>query len=145
MKKNVTVEIISALLLVFYVHSVISNYVQLQSLKNMLAFYTVHTSMVAWVIVLVEFVIAVLLFIPRTKSVGLLISSVFVITIAVVIFRSPHYPHAFGGLLNHINDQQRLILGILMLIAGVIALLLKRKEVKSKRLNKSDAAITVFS
>lgn len=133
-KKNAAVEVISALLLVFYLHSVISNYVQLQSLKNMLAFYTVHTTPVAWAIVLIEFVIALLLFIPRTKGAGLLLSSLFVITIAVVIFRSPHFPHDFGGLLNNIGDKQKLILGIVMLVTGVIALL---QSLYGKRLSVS--------
>jgi hypothetical protein len=128
MKKNTIVEIVSALLLVFYIHCLISNCVQLQSLKNMLTFYTVHTSLIAWMIISLEFIIALLLFIPRCRRAGLLISSSFVIILMIVSFRWPHNPHDFGGIVNELGDKRKFILGIVVLLLSFSAFMIKYRR-----------------
>ncbi|MBO9564167.1 MAG: hypothetical protein J7621_15390 [Niastella sp.] len=128
MKKNTIVEIVSALLLVFYIHCLISNCVQLQSLKNMLTFYTVHTSLVAWMIISLEFIIALLLFIPRSRRAGLLLSSLFVIILMIVSFRWPHNPHDFGGIVNELGNKRKLILGIVVLLLSFSAFMIKYRR-----------------
>lgn len=128
MKKSTIVEIVSALLLVFYIHSLISNCVQLQSLKNMLTFYTVHTTLVAWIIVFLEFAIVLLLFIPRSRRAGLLLSSLFVIVLMIVSFRWPHNPHDFGGIVNEMGDKRRFILGLVVLLMSFAAFMIKYRR-----------------
>ena len=128
MKKNTIVEIVSALLLVFYIHSLISNCVQLQSLKNMLTFYTVRTSLVAWMILSLEFIVVLLLFIPHSRQAGLLLSSLFVTALIAVSFRWPHNPHDFGGIVNELGDKRRFILAIIVLLLSVAAFMIKYRR-----------------
>lgn len=111
-------EITAALLLIFYVHSVISNYVQLQSLKNMLAFYTTQTSLVAWGIVLVELATAVLLFIPKVRTVGFSLSAVLAVSLIIMILSTSRYPHDFGGVINELpNDGRIILLGVIAIVS----------------------------
>ncbi len=123
MKKSKLVEVISALLLLFYVHSVISIYVQLQSLKNMLAFYTVHTSLVAWSFVIIETAIVLLLFFARTRTLGFVLSTLFAIALMVATQLTPGYPHDYGGLFNIISTKLKwalLALITVLSLAGVV-------------------------
>lgn len=132
MKKNTIVEVISALLLVFYVHSVISIYVQLQSLKNMLAFYTLHTSLFAWSFVIVELLIVVAIFLPKTRVVGFILSAAFAITLIITAKLTPGYPHDFGGVINVLSESIKLVLLILIMILSLLGfgIRLRKKKVK---------------
>lgn len=129
-KRNLPVEIIASLLLVFFVHSIISNYIQLQSLKNLLAFYTRNTTTVAWLVILAETIIAALLFMPRTRVIGFVCVLIAALYTGYVQFSHPHFPHDFGGIINSLARKQRYALyGLLCLlsITGVVLSVLKRK------------------
>lgn len=128
MKRNTIIEIVSALLLVFYIHSLISNCVQLQSLKNMLTFYTVRTSLLAWIIISLQWVIALLLFVPRCRRMGLLLSSLFVIVLMAVSFGWPRNPHDFGGVVNELSDKRRFMLGLVVLMLSLIGCMLSYRR-----------------
>lgn len=145
MKKNTIVEVIAALLLVFYVHSVVNIYIQFNGLRSVLSFYTPYALHLTWVILLTEFLIALLLFIPRTRLIGLLMSSLFSLVIIVTIFWSPHNPHDFGGVLNGISEKQKLYLATLLFILGITAFSIKVIERRTKRNKESTPSITVFT
>lgn len=129
-KRNLPAEIVAALLLIFFVHSVISNYIQLQSLKNLLAFYTRNTTLVAWLIILSEIFIATLLFMPRTRLIGFVAVLIATLFTVYTQLSKPHYPHDFGGIINHLTRMQQYILyGVVSAfsIFGVLLSVLKRK------------------
>lgn len=129
-KRNLPVEIIASLLLVFFVHSIISNYIQLQSLKNLLAFYTRNPSTVAWLIIIIESIIAALLFMPRTRVIGFITVLIAALYAGYIQFSHPHYPHDFGGIINSLTKKQQYALyGLLCLlsITGLVLSVLKRK------------------
>lgn len=94
----------------------------------MLTFYTVHTSLVAWIIISVEFIIALLLFIPRSRRAGLLLSALFVIILMIVSFWWPHNPHDFGGIVNELGNKRKFILGIVVLLLSFSAFMIKYKR-----------------
>src|SRR5438876_769132 len=122
MKRPSIAEIIAAVFILFFVHSAVSNLIQLQSLKNLLGFYTFNTSAVAWSIVIVETAIASLLLIPRTRRFGFLTVQLFALYAGYTVLRRPHFPHDFGGLLNHVTFKQQLLfysLLALLAIAGI--------------------------
>lgn len=129
-KRKFIVEIIASLLLLFFVHSCIITYIQLENLKNMLAFYTVHTSIVACIVIVFESLIALLLFLPRTRSVGLALALLFAITAIITMLLRPYYPHDFGGIVNDISRRQRYLLyGLIAFfsLTGMIIAVLKKE------------------
>ncbi|AXY76089.1 hypothetical protein D3H65_19795 [Paraflavitalea soli] len=133
MKKNTFVEVIAALLLVFYVHSLISIYVQLQSLKNMLAFYTLHTSFFAWSFVVVELLIVIAIFLPKTRALGFILSATFAITLIITTKLTPGYPHDYGGLINVLSTNLKLTLLITITILSLLGFGLKLRKQKVKQ------------
>ncbi|WP_143197437.1 hypothetical protein [Chitinophaga niabensis] len=115
-------EIITALLLVFFVHSAIDNYLNLLSLKNLLWFYTKHVGITAWFIVFIEAGIAILLFFPKTRIHGLAATLLFVIILATVVLLNPHSPHLFGGILNKLGKRFYLPFEIFLFLITLLAI-----------------------
>ena len=141
-KRNLIVEIIASLLILFIVHTLVSTVIQFQSLKNMLAFYTLKINLVAWVIVLTEGILASLLFIFRTRIIGLILTSLVATMVIILIIRTPHYPHDFGGIMNSISAKLRYILYGIIAILGVIGIMITIKRSKQKSENKQIPAFT---
>lgn len=130
LRRKLITEIIAALLLLFYVHTFISTYVNLQSLKNMLPFYTANNNTVAWIVVLIEIAIILLLFLPRTRLAGFIGVLITVLFAGYLVIRHPDNPHHFGGVLNRLSDTQHILLyGLLSLLAiiGLSLTLVPRK------------------
>jgi len=132
-KQNLFVEIIASLLLIFFVHTLISSYIQLQSLKNLLGFYTSNTSVVAWTIIIVEFITFLLLLIPRTRLFGFLITIFCSIFAGYLVVSNPHLPHDFGGIINFLPWKiQFLLCSLLSILSGVGIFLMKVKPQRQK-------------
>jgi len=137
-KHNLSIEIITALLLIFFVHSCISTYIQLQSLRNLLNFYTIYTKASAWTIVIWEAVTVLLLFIHKTRLVGFLSTITFSITAIWVIIHWPHYPHDFGGIFNSITRSQKWALLLFLILLPTLGILLIIFKSKHKSQSNSD-------
>ncbi|MRG45843.1 hypothetical protein GFS24_12005 [Chitinophaga sp. SYP-B3965] len=116
------VEIVTALLLVFFVHSAIDNFLNFLSLKNLLWFYTRSVGAVASSIIIIEAGIAILLFLPRTRLAGLILSLLFLLTLTIIVARTPHSPHLFGGVLNYLGKRWYLPFEITMIVLTSIAI-----------------------
>lgn len=130
MKRKLIIEIISALFIVFFVHTAISCFIRIQSLKNLLAFYTPHITGTAWTIVLTEAVIVLLLVIRRTRTIGLLLSLLFMLGLGITVWLTPHYPHDFGGILNDKPERQLILIAITGSVLALVAILLGIKSIK---------------
>jgi hypothetical protein len=135
-KRNLLVEIIASLLILFIVHTLVSTVIQFQSQKNMLAFYTLKTNLAAWIIVLTEGILASLLFISRTRIIGLILTSLVATMVIILIIRTPHYPHDFGGIMNSISAKHRYILYGIIVILGVIGITITMMRSNQKTENK---------
>lgn len=121
--KNIYIEIIASLLLVFWVHMLVSNFIQLQSLKNLLAFYTFNTALVAWLILIAKTIVIALIFFQRTRLPGFFAALLLISFAGIVIIRYPHYPHNFGGFFNNISRSQQWILIISISILSVVGII----------------------
>jgi Methylamine utilisation protein MauE len=132
MKRKLIIEIISALLIVFFLYNAISNYLQIQSLKNLLAFYTTDISGIAWTIIVVEAIIVLLLFIPRTRLAGLLTALLLILYAGYTVLRTPHFPHDFGGILNNLSSKQHILIYSLLVLLAIVGVWLKIKERRYK-------------
>lgn len=131
-KRKLIVEVIAAILLVFFVHTLISSYIQLQSLKNLLAFYTKYTTEVAWMMILSELVISVLLFTPRIRHLGLIFVTLYSVFGFYIVITHFHYPHDFGGVLNRISTSQQLVLFCLLFVLALFGLISRLRKSRSK-------------
>lgn len=141
MKRKTIVEIIAALFIIFFVHSAILSFIRLQSLKNLLGFYTFHKTEIAWAIVSTETIIALLLILPRTRTIGLLMSLLFMLCFGVTLWLTPYYPHDFEGILNNMTGKQRWAMVIVSIVLALIAILLKPLK-KVKRLEEAPVVYT---
>lgn len=125
-------EIISLLLLVFFVHTSVAIYIQFQSLIHMLVFYTNHTTVFAWIIFITNIIIAILLFIPRTRFIGLISAAFFAISGIITMVLTPHNPHDFGGVINELPTKQRYILYSIIALIAIINIFLTLQKAKLK-------------
>jgi hypothetical protein len=128
-KRNVIANIIIFLLLIFFVHTLSDSYMRLQSLKNVLAFYTKNTTAVAWTIIIVEIITALLLFLKKTQIFGLTLIILISSFAGYILFSTPRYPHAFGGILNYITPNQHIIVYSLLILLSILSLWLKANKV----------------
>lgn len=135
-KRNMPVEIVAALLLVFLTHSVISIsvYPGFPSLKNCLAFYTTHTTSFAAILLVIEYITVILLFLPRTRIFGFILTMIITLIFAIIILVYPHYPHDFGGLFNRRPHLQRWTMLIFMFSASLFAIALNFSKIRKQRL-----------
>ena len=144
-KRNVIIEIIAAILLLFYVHSIISlcSYYGFVSLENLLAFYTHNTTFTAISIIIFEGIISILLFFRRIRIYGF-ISSLLAITFAgIMILLYPHKPHDFGGVFNYISYWQKWTLIVIIVILSVLGIL--KSYWAKNRISASDVNEVVFT
>ncbi len=127
-KRQLLTNIIISLLLIFIVHTLTDSFMRLQSLKNVLAFYTKNTTGVAWTILTAELVIAVFLFFKKTQKAGLFFTIAISLFSGYIVYSYPRYPHAFGGLLNTFTPKQHLIAYSLLLMFSMLGLYLKKNK-----------------
>ncbi len=141
MKRKTIVEIISALLTVFFLHGAITNYIQLQSLKNLLAFYTFNTTEIAWVIIIAEAAIGLLLSIPKLRIVGLVAVPLFALYAGYTVLRTLHFPHNFGGILNNLSTKQHILIYVSLGISAMAGIWLKMRKPGLKVSSTSDEVV----
>jgi hypothetical protein len=140
-KRSSIVEIIASVILIFFVHTFISSYIQLQSLKNMLAFYTLNTALVAWTMIISELIIIALIFLPRTRLVGFITAILSMIFAGIMILRFPHYPHDFGGIFNSIPHTQQWLLITVTAVLSLAGLILLRIKPRKKNYIKQEQQV----
>ncbi len=145
---SITAEIIAALLLIFMIHTLVSSYVQLQSLKNLLAFYTANTensTIIAWLIVLSEFFVVILLFFPRTRVIGLIGVLVLMLFAASIMWVYPRHPHHFGGIINKIAKNDRRILVAVVAVISIIGIIFSLLKKRPSHQAGKDGHVAVYS
>jgi hypothetical protein len=114
----------AAVLLLFFLHTLLYTWKQMVSFKNMLAFYTHEKTLIAWTVISVELIIAVMLFLPRTRKIGFILASVFGMTAIIIMRTNPGVPHDFGGVINHISHDMRYVVFSLVTLLGFSGLIL---------------------
>lgn len=107
LKRSTFVQIIAAILMMFFIHNMVANYINIVTLKNALAFYTVHNVAAAWILISTEAAIILLLFFRQTRAAGLMAVLLVSLFAAYIVYSTPKFPHDFGGLLTNTSNNTR--------------------------------------
>ncbi len=117
-------DIIAFVIILFSAYTLISSITELSNLKGMLGFYTVDTTTIAWIIIVIEAITLTLLFFPITRTAGFISFILLAVFAGITMLRYPHNPHDFGGIFNHISRPQKwmVIVTVSLISAGGILL-----------------------
>lgn len=136
MKKSILVEVISAVFILIFFYNALDAFINLQSVKNLLRIlpFTYNKYVfIAWGIVVVQLLIAVLAFFHKTRVAGFIVAIGWSLCVIAYLLYTPRWPHEFAGVYNYLNFKQQLILsagtGLLALYA-IIRLTYKTKKGK---------------
>lgn len=136
--KKITVEIISILLIILFVYSALSKLLEFQNFQAQLGqspLLSAYTGFISYAVLAVEFVIAILLAIHRTRFIGLLASFalmlMFTAYIIVILNYSSFIPCSCGGILEKLGWKEHLIFNIGFTVLAAIASLIVSANKKS--------------
>jgi hypothetical protein len=136
MKKNTWVEIIAALFILLFVYTAISKILDYNTFWFVLSqsplFGDKKAVIVARYLPMMELLIAILLFIPFTRKLGLwfslLIMTVFTAYLFYIIYFTKHLPCSCGGVLENLTWKQHLLFNILFILLALTALWLSKRK-----------------
>ena len=128
--KLIAVEIISILLIVLFVYAALSKLLEFQNFQAQLGqspLLSAYTGFISYTVLAVEFTIALLLAIPKTRFIGLFSSFalmlVFTAYIIVILNYSSFVPCSCGGILEQLGWKEHLIFNIAFTLLAAIATL----------------------
>lgn len=131
MSKKIIVDIISAICIFLFVYAAISKLLDIQNFQIQIGqspILTTYAKPLTWAIPGIEFLIAALLVIPRTRLAGLYsffgLMIMFTTYIILASRFSDYVPCSCGGVIQGLNWTEHLIFNIVFLVLGVTAILL---------------------
>jgi len=143
-KKNVLVELIGSLLILLFVYTAFSKLLDFQQFKIQLRLSPLvknNAGFTSIALPLTELIVALLLFIPRTRLVGLYGSLVlmtgFTLYVAYILTLADWIPCSCGGVIKQLGWRDHLVFNIfftLLSLAGVILEARRRKQKKDPEL-----------
>jgi hypothetical protein len=149
MKRKLIIEIISSLLILLFVYTAISKFLDYTSFKQVLSKSPLIGSqgaIVAIALPVTELFIAALLFMPRTKLWGLYSSfalmALFTLYLGYMIAFSPNLPCSCGGVLKQMTWNQHLVFNIFFTLLAFAGIVLNRKQSKRKQEEQAQVVYT---
>jgi hypothetical protein len=125
-----TVEIISALFIFIFVYTSISKVLDYTSFKTVLSKSPLignSADLTAWMLPVVELVISLCLFFPRTRGLGLKLTlglmTLFTIYVLYMLLFVPDLPCSCGGVISAMSWTQHLFFNIALTIIALIGIL----------------------
>jgi uncharacterized membrane protein YphA (DoxX/SURF4 family) len=135
MKRSLILEIIVALFILLFVYTGTSKFLDFPNFSYVLSRSPLIGSMapvVAWALPLTEFAIALLLFFPRTRKLGLwasfLIMLMFTGYLTYMIYFTPDRPCNCGGVLKQMTWKQHLVFNIFFTLLALAGIWLSRRR-----------------
>lgn len=137
--KETIVETISVLLILLFVYSALSKLLEFQNFQVQLGqspLLSAYTGFISYSVLAVEFIIALLLAIPKTRFIGLLSSFglmlLFTVYIVVILNYSSFVPCSCGGILEQLGWKEHLIFNIgFTILAGFASLIVSSNKKKT--------------
>lgn len=134
-RKGMIVEVISALYILLFLYTALSKSFDISSTEKVLKRtpgFADFAIIGAWSVVVVEYLIAVLLFYAKTRKIGLFASmilmTVFTGYIAYMNAFVPNLPCSCGGVISKMTWNEHLVFNIIFIILAFWGLLLMRNR-----------------
>lgn len=135
MKRKITIEIISFLLVLLFVYAACSKLLQYNSFKSQLVnspFLKPFSATIVWFIPTVELIIALMLTVRHTRKAGLysslILLLVFSLYIAGMLASGIHLPCSCGGIIQQLSWKQHLLLNLFFIVIAFTGIVLERKQ-----------------
>jgi putative oxidoreductase len=141
--KNATwVEIISSLFILLFLYTALAKTYQITPTTSVLRSLPVLSKApdtFASILVGLEYVAALLLFIPKTRKAGLYTSfglmTMFTLYITYMMIFVPDLPCSCGGIISKLTWKQHLFVNVFFIILALIAIILMRRTATVKENN----------
>lgn len=143
-KRKLIVEIIAAILILFFAHTAIDNIIDRLSLRNLLRILPLtynKADIVSWTIPFTKLSVTFLLFFPRTRLYGGILALITMTIFSAYLIYTSRWPHEFGGILNFLSFKQHLILSMSLAAISLILIILSNKRARQ---GDSDTQPTVI-
>jgi hypothetical protein len=147
-KRAMIVEVISALFILLFVYTAINKFLALNDLKYVLKHFPLiggFPQVIAWGLPISESIIALLLFIPRTKLSGLYGSlammTAFTFYLGYMLVSTPKLPCTCGGMLQKLSWPQHLIFNIFFVLLAIVAIRLYKKQLVTREIKETPLVI----
>jgi putative oxidoreductase len=136
-KKRVIVEVIAALFILMFLYTALSKSFNIGSTENVLIktpWFSNIALGAAWTVVMLEYLIAALLIIPKTRKIGLYASLTLMtgFTGYIVYMKAfvADLPCSCGGVISNLTWNQHLVFNIFFIILAFVGILLIRNRYK---------------
>jgi hypothetical protein len=135
MKRSIIVDIISSLFILLFVYTAVSKLSTIRMFQVVL-----HKSpligefnvLLSWAVPITELLITALLFVPRTRRLGLAVSlalmSLFTLYLCYMLLFTPDLPCSCGGVLKTLTWNEHLLFNIFFIFLAVTGLWLGRRR-----------------
>ena len=147
-KRTMIVDVISALFILLFAYTAINKFLVLNDLKYVLKSFPLIGSfpqVIAWGLPISESFIALLLFIPRTKLLGLYGSlammTAFTFYLGYMLVFTPKLPCTCGGMLQKLSWPQHLIFNIFFVFLAIVAIRLYKKQQVTREITETPLVI----
>lgn len=136
-RKSTIIEIISALFILLFVYTALSKLTEFSNFRNTLwrapLLQNIATP-VAWTIPIVELLISLLLFIPKTRLPGLYSSFIlmtgFTLYIGYMLAFESNLPCSCGGVIQNMTWTQHLLFNTFFILLAFIGIKLSKQNTK---------------
>lgn len=135
MKRNYWVEIISSLFILLFLYTAISKVIDFKHFSNTLTTAPLlrqYGKLLSWLIPCSEILMAALLFLPKTRKIGLWGSLGLMLGftgyLAYMLFFSKVRPCSCGGVIEKMTWNQHFIFNIFFTLLAVLGLWLTRRK-----------------
>ena len=149
MKVGTFIEIVSALFILLFLYTALSKTFEIGSTVAALEKPPVLSNIakpLAWGVVAVEYIVTILLFLPRTRKTGLYASfglmTAFTAYIGLMMALVPKLPCSCGGVISKMTWGQHLVFNTFFALLALTAILLDRKKSKD---NSEEIPPVVFT
>jgi hypothetical protein len=135
MKKNTIIEIIAIWFVILFLYTSISKLMDYSVFREQIAQSPIlkpFAAWIGWMLPLGEFIVALLLFIPRTRSKGLYAATAlmifFTLYIGAILLLDDHVPCSCGGIIELLSWKGHLIFNGVCIGLAVTAIFLQRND-----------------
>ena len=149
-KRVAIAEIIASLFILLFLYTALNKSFDVSKTVNVIKktpFLSSYAEGVAWVVVILEYIVAALLFLPKTRKLGLYASTFLMVAFTVYILYMmafiPNLPCSCGGVLQQLTWTQHLIFNLSFTILATMGIWLLRK--KNTMHNENELPDVVFT